>query len=253
MVAGTRRTITGVENLMANASHLSLLKKGVKAWNEWRIKREPHQADLRRADLGGALLIEANLGGALLIQANLRGANLNKAFLSGADLNEANLSGADLSGAKLFSVVLDGVNFERATVGYTIFGRIDLSICSGLDSVKHFAPSTLGVDSIIRSNGRIPEIFLRGVGLPGTSGSHTFRRWLEMASSSSLASSATAAWTSPSPFGCTTPSSSRELDVGWTKSSYYPVTTYQESWNEAFTYGTNSCSVLQNIRLRAGG
>jgi hypothetical protein len=27
-------------------------------------------------------------------------------------------------------------------------------------------PSTLGVDSIIRSKGRIPEIFLRGVGLP---------------------------------------------------------------------------------------
>jgi hypothetical protein len=31
------------------------------------------------------------------------------------------------------------------------------------------------------------------------------------------------------------------------KSSYYPVTTYQESWSEAFTCGTNSCSVLQNI------
>jgi hypothetical protein len=61
---------------------------------------------------------------------------------------------------------LDGVNFERATVGYTIFGRIDLSSCSGLDSVEHEAPSTLGVDSIIRSKGRIPEIFLRGVGLP---------------------------------------------------------------------------------------
>jgi uncharacterized protein YjbI with pentapeptide repeats len=102
--------MTGVENLMANASHLSLLKKGAQACNEWRDEY-------------------------LLDRANMSGADL-----SGADLNEANLSGADLSGAKLFSVVLDGVNFERATVGYTIFGRIDLSICSGLDSVKHFAP-----------------------------------------------------------------------------------------------------------------
>src|SRR5262249_15577188 len=42
---------------------------------------------------------------------------------------------------------------------------IDLSDCSGLNSVHHEGPSTLGVDSIIRSKGRIPKIFLRGVGL----------------------------------------------------------------------------------------
>jgi hypothetical protein len=126
MVAGTQRTITGVENLMANASHLSLLKKGVKTWNEWRLEHESDQADL-----------------------------------SGADLSEA-----DLSRATLFSVVLDDVNFERATVGTTLFGSVDLSSCRGLDSVKHVLPSTLGVDSIIRSKGRIPKIFLRGVGLP---------------------------------------------------------------------------------------
>jgi TIR domain len=51
-------------------------------------------------------------------------------------------------------------------VGSTTFGGVDLSSCSGLDSVQHLAPSTIGVDSIIRSKGRIPEIFLRGVGLP---------------------------------------------------------------------------------------
>jgi hypothetical protein len=61
---------------------------------------------------------------------------------------------------------LDGANFERAVVGSTIFAAVDLSSCSGLDSVEHVARSTLGVDSIIRSKGRIPEIFLRGVGLP---------------------------------------------------------------------------------------
>jgi hypothetical protein len=86
-----------------------------------------------------------------------------------------------------------------------------------------------------------------------TSGLILFRRWLEMASSSSLASSATAAWTSPSLFGYMTPFSRKEYDAGWTKSNFYPVTTYQESWNEAFISGTNSCSVLQKIRLQAGG
>src|SRR3984893_7225717 len=48
----------------------------------------------------------------------------------------------------------------------TVFAEVDLSSCSGLDSVQHDGPSTLGVDSIIRSKGRIPEAFLRGVGLP---------------------------------------------------------------------------------------
>ena len=43
---------------------------------------------------------------------------------------------------------------------------MNFSSCSGLDSIEHKGPSTLGVDSIILSKGRIPEIFLRGVGLP---------------------------------------------------------------------------------------
>ena len=78
----------------------------------------------------------------------------------------ANLSGAILTGTILRNACLDGANFERATVSHTIFASVDLSSCTGLDSIDHVAPSTLGVDSIIHSNGRIPEIFLRGVGLP---------------------------------------------------------------------------------------
>jgi hypothetical protein len=211
---------------MANASHLSLLKKGVKAWNKWRLKHESDQVDLSEANLSKAYLmeanlskanlskanlseayltwadlsranlseanlskanlmeanlsraklIEANLSKAYLIEAdlreaNLRGANLSEAKLGEAHLIEANLSGADLSGANmlkatLWSAALDYANFERAIVGLTIFGGIDLSSCSGLHSVEHAAPSTLGVDSIIRSRGCIPKIFLRGVGLP---------------------------------------------------------------------------------------
>jgi TIR domain/Pentapeptide repeats (8 copies) len=171
---------------MANASHLSLLKKkGVKAWNQWRLE-QPHQAgvsnahltsanlvkaNLSNADLRGANLSNADLTGANLMNADLSEANLSDASLIGADLSEADLSEANLSGAfmlrtTLLSVVLDGVNFERASVAYAIFGSVDLSSCSGLESVEHTGPSILGVDSIILSKGRIPEIFLRGVGLP---------------------------------------------------------------------------------------
>jgi hypothetical protein len=100
------------------------------------------------------------------------------AYLISADLSEADLSGADIFEATLFSVVLDGVNFER-----TLFGNINLSSCSGLDSIRHL--SSLGVDSIILSKGRIPEVFLRGFG-SRTSGFHTIRRWLGIKSSSFL-------------------------------------------------------------------
>jgi len=139
-------------------------------------KEDGMRADLSGADVSRADLSKANLGGVVLNRVNLREANLSEADLSKApliradlrqaNLSEANLSEANLIGATLRRTLLDGTNFERAIVGGTIFGAVDLSSCRGLESVRHRAPSTLGVDSIIRSKGRIPEIFLREVGLP---------------------------------------------------------------------------------------
>jgi hypothetical protein len=48
----------------------------------------------------------------------------------------------------------------------TIFGNVDLSEAKGLDTVIHAGPSTIGIDSIFRSKGRIPEIFLVRAGVP---------------------------------------------------------------------------------------
>jgi uncharacterized protein YjbI with pentapeptide repeats len=77
---------------MADESHLSLLKQGVKAWNEWReqnvwCKPNLSGTDLNRADLGGANLMTVDLTGASLIEANLSSTNLFK-----ANLNEQTLS-----------------------------------------------------------------------------------------------------------------------------------------------------------------
>jgi hypothetical protein len=141
---------------MADESHLSVLKQGVEAWNQWRQNDQRGFPELR-----GANLTKANLSGVHLLWADLRGAYLRR-----ADLRGANLRGANLSEATLLNSHLDETIFERAVVGSTVFGSVDLSSCIGLDSVKHDRPSTLGVDSIIHSNGRIPKTFLRGVGLP---------------------------------------------------------------------------------------
>jgi hypothetical protein len=51
-------------------------------------------------------------------------------------------------------------------LGATILGEIDLSTVRGLESIEHHGPSTIGIDPIYRSKGKIPESFLRGAGVP---------------------------------------------------------------------------------------
>jgi len=132
-------------------------------------------ADLSEADLRGADLADTDLNMANLSRATLRGANLRQAILRNADLSNADLSGADLSGANLSEadlsesllgrVTLNGAIFKGAILYHTVFGDTDLSEVRGLDSVKHYSSSTIGLDSIYRSRGSISEKFLRGCGV----------------------------------------------------------------------------------------
>ncbi|MBV8229720.1 MAG: toll/interleukin-1 receptor domain-containing protein [Planctomycetaceae bacterium] len=129
------------------------------------------KADLGRAALGGADLREAHLGGAHLVRANLgradlRGAHLILANLVLADLDGANLSGADLDGADLREASLGGADLDRARCRRTNFADVDLSEIKGLESIQHDGPSTVGIDTLVRSRGKIPEAFLRGCGVP---------------------------------------------------------------------------------------
>jgi uncharacterized protein YjbI with pentapeptide repeats len=179
--------------------------EGIAEWNRRRAAGKPipdltgaslSMADLRHAKLGGATLSDANfsdaklmfadLSGANLRGANLRGANLERADLSGANLSHAdlrhaklmfadlgdayldgaNLSRASLSDAKLSGAKLGGANFNNVYCWNTVFADVDLSRAKDLDSVQHFGPSTIGIDTLYRSGGNIPEAFLRGCGVP---------------------------------------------------------------------------------------
>src|SRR5438067_1538786 len=115
---------------MAYQQQLKRLRQGVKDWNVWREQHPDILPDFSNADLSNA---------------DLSGADLNE-----ADLYAANLSGADLSGA---------------IVGQTIFGKVDLRTVKGLETVFHWSPSTIGTDTLLRSEGDIPETFLRKAGL----------------------------------------------------------------------------------------
>jgi hypothetical protein len=52
------------------------------------------------------------------------------------------------------------------TVDLTTFADVDLRTVKGLDAIIHLGPSTVDVATIYKSEGAIPEVFLRGVGVP---------------------------------------------------------------------------------------
>jgi hypothetical protein len=168
----------------------------VTAWNQWR-KANPHvipdlsgadlhsaplngvdlhRTDLALADLGSASLSKATLAGARLREARLEGAhftdaNLCKASLAQADLTGANLTRANLTGARLVrarmtEAILSGTNFREAEMAATVLANVNLRLAQGLEAVVHHGPSSIGIDTLYRSHGNIPEVFLRGAGVP---------------------------------------------------------------------------------------
>ncbi len=149
---------------MANEEHVKILKQGIETWNTWRERHTDTKFDLSGARLTGA---------------DLRDANLSNISLYYTDLSLANLSGADLSNAWLVATnfsdaQLTRANFERASIGLdpgslygtTYFINVDLSDVKGLETVLHEGPSTIDIDTIVRSKGKIPVGFLRGCGVP---------------------------------------------------------------------------------------
>lgn len=192
-------------DIQPDEEHLDLLMQAVEHWNKWRKEYpdiepdledahlSPHfydvplnRADFFGVDFSGANLSGAHLNGFQLIDADFSGANLAAASfagsrltranfssalldgtdLSGTDLDDADFKGAYLGYANLSRTSLRGTNFSKAEVGSTQFNELDLCTVKGLETVKHVRPSSIGVDTIYLSQGSIPEIFLRGAGVP---------------------------------------------------------------------------------------
>lgn len=176
---------------MANPEHLEILKQGVREWDLWRMEHSeikpdlgnntlnmawPEYTDLRNAKLTGANLNGADFTGADLREVDLTAADLSCADLTAANLvfadlhmanlNQAKLVGANLGRAKLMVATLVGADLSEAKIWGTTFGDNDLSSVKGLETAYHGSPSTIGIDTIYKSQGKIPEVFLRGCGVP---------------------------------------------------------------------------------------
>lgn len=179
-----------------NNKHVDKLSEGVDSWNRWR-KENPeimpelslaefnlknlsginlNHADLSRANLSRANLINATFLNAKLNRADFLNAKLSRADFFGANLSNANLSGTDLRGAKLSHTELISANltrailidtdFNQAKLGVTTFANVDLSHARNLKTVRCQGPSTIGLDTLYQSLGKIPDEFLRGCGVP---------------------------------------------------------------------------------------
>jgi uncharacterized protein YjbI with pentapeptide repeats len=122
-------------------------------------------ADLSQTQLIQAYLRSARCASANLKRAHMRGATVVNTDLHGADLREADLSGAELREANLTSALLQGANLTFIGVDRTIFADCDLRDVIGLNDMRHFGHSEISLSTLIRSEGNIPEIFLRRCGL----------------------------------------------------------------------------------------
>jgi uncharacterized protein YjbI with pentapeptide repeats len=185
-----------IADRMANAEHLQILSKGAGAWNEWRIVEPGIAPDLSRADLNSTILFRIDFNGvnlehsdfsrAAIVDSDLRNANLAGAILRrtvltdsraraanliNADLHKADLTGTDFTeanfaGARFDSTRTARADFRSAIFGRTVFSNLDLSDAKNLASAIHWTPSTVGIDSIYNSKGKLPEAFLRDAGVP---------------------------------------------------------------------------------------
>ena len=180
---------------MANEEYLTILKQSVDAWNaarnEGTITPSLIYVDLSRADLHGMDLRGVDFHKVELHGANLTDMRIIKPYSKATDYRQAEIADADftgveLSGANFGSAVLRdvtfsgalllGVNFSSAQIERVefaeafmlanVFADNDLRIASGLESIQFVGPSTIGLDTIYKSRGKIPESFLRGCGVP---------------------------------------------------------------------------------------
>ncbi len=126
---------------MSNSEHVSILKQGVGAWNQWRKDNREIVPDLSDddfiqldlsgysftnahiiyssfigCDLSGAGLQHANLNNTVLSHANLKGAFLSNANLNRANLGSADLSGSNISYAYLVRTKLNNADLSNATL-----------------------------------------------------------------------------------------------------------------------------------------
>ena len=153
-----------------------LLMTDVNRWNQWREENSFESLELPNLELNAARLNGVNLSNIDLAGTDFRFASLNGAILKLANLSQSQFGYAQLEAAHfgdsyLADAIFTGTNLENADFSgamleNTVFSDVDLSQSKGLETLSHWGPSTIGIDTIFRSKGKLPESFLRDAGVP---------------------------------------------------------------------------------------
>ncbi len=160
--------LSALSLVQANLSYASVLNtemSGVDATNASLSYANLGAARLHGAVLSGVSAYDSDFNGAELRSSDLSGARLSRCNFSRADMRETSLRGSVLDGAVFHATDLAGADFSGCRLRGTIFGAVDFRKIDGLEDVIHEGPSTIGIDSLMISEGRIPELFLRGSGI----------------------------------------------------------------------------------------
>ena len=191
-LAGSNLITANLSNGNMREADLGQAKLGLANLKNANFKRAHlDEAYLSHANLGGAniskaTLISANMESsdmtgtnadhANFCYANFKNAKLSKAVITtcnliGTNLESAKLDGASIRGSALLSAYLSetdlqGTDFSNIQLSGCAFVNVDFSKVLGLESVRFVGPSSIGIDTIYKSKGKIPESFLRGCGVP---------------------------------------------------------------------------------------
>lgn len=151
-----------------------------------------HYASLVDADLRGARIVgarfsyvtldsakfdDALIEGTIFTDAfsnnlSLRRTTVSHSLLASSIFNGANCLDAIFRHATFSDVDLKNANFRGVQLDSTVFANVNLSGVMHLESVRHNAPSSVGLDTIVRSKPMLSQIFLRGCGIPDAVAQH---------------------------------------------------------------------------------
>lgn len=180
---------------MTKEDMVAMLKRSVEEWNAWREENPKTIIDLSDLNLRNIFLKNVNLtkanlrdvnfsfatlNNANLSYANLSGANFRKTILSGgnlrntiltnANLDNTSLDNADLSNANLRNAILCNTHLSSTKIQniifqYTKVSQLNMTNIKSIEMINHKGPTYLDATTFQKSQGQIPEIFLKGCGL----------------------------------------------------------------------------------------
>src|SRR4051794_1317213 len=150
---------------MAKQEHVTKLKEGVAAWNEWR-QTSDSKVDLSFIhligesldfyDLTNVNLSDSRLDGVTFIGAYCSGARFDRALIFDARFRSASMDRCSFWEADIRSTTFDWCHAEKVDFTNSIFDgntfvHISLRDALGLETIEHSSPSSIGLDTFFQS------------------------------------------------------------------------------------------------------